>query len=218
DHGVYHIKLSDGDVIEADGLLCAMGRTPNTWGLGLERVGVGVTENGAVRVDEWSRTSVPNIYAVGDCTDHVNLTPVAIAEGRALADTLYNNDPKNVDYKNIPSAIFSHPEVGTVGLTEKEARERFGEIKVYRSEFRPLKATISGNGGRTMMKLLVELETEKIIGCHMVGDGAAEIVQGLAIALKCGATKRQFDATMAIHPTASEEFVTMYEPLLENVG
>ena len=218
DHGVYHIRLSNGDVIEADGLLCAMGRTPNTWGLGLERVGVGVTENGAVRVDEWSRTSVPNIYAVGDCTDHVNLTPVAIAEGRALADTLYNNDPKNVDYKNIPSAIFSHPEVGTVGLTEKEARERFGEVKVYRSEFRPLKATISGNGGRTMMKLLVELETEKIIGCHMVGDGAAEIVQGLAIALKCGATKRQFDATMAIHPTTSEEFVTMYEPLLENAG
>jgi glutathione reductase (NADPH) len=213
--GAHKVQLSDGDVIEADELLCAMGRAPNTSSLGLTDVGVKLADNGAIKVDEWSRTSVHNIYAVGDCTDRLNLTPVAIAEGRALADTLYNDDPKKMDYDNIPRAVFSQPPVGTVGLTEMEARKRFKEVKIYRSEFRPLKATLSGNGGRTLMKLVVDQESGRVIGCHMVGDDAAEIIQGIAIAVKCGASKAQFDATMAIHPTASEEFVTMYEPLLD---
>lgn len=212
---VYRVELSDGGVIEADQLLCALGRAPNTLALGLDEAGVEKLGNGAIKVDAWSRTSVPNIYAVGDCTDRVNLTPVAIAEGRAFADTLYNNQPKTVDYENIASAVFSQPPIGTVGLTETEARSKYGDIGVYRSEFRPLKATMSGNSGRTFMKLLVENSSDRVVGCHMVGDDAAEIIQGVAVAVKCGATKAQFDSTMAIHPTASEELVTMYEPFLD---
>ena len=212
---VYRVELSDGGVIEADQLLCALGRAPNTLALGLEEAGVEKLGNGAIKVDAWSRTSVPNIYAVGDCTDRVNLTPVAIAEGRAFADTLYNNQPKTVDYENIASAVFSQPPIGTVGLTETEARSKYGDIGVYRSEFRPLKATMSGNSGRTLMKLLVENSSDRVVGCHMAGDDAAEIIQGVAVAVKCGATKAQFDSTMAIHPTASEELVTMYEPFLD---
>lgn len=212
---VYRVELSDGGVIEADQLLCALGRAPNTLALGLDEAGVEKLGNGAIKVDAWSRTSVPNIYAVGDCTDRVNLTPVAIAEGRAFADTLYNNQPKTVDYENIASAVFSQPPIGTVGLTETEARSKYGDIGVYRSEFRPLKATMSGNSGRTFMKLLVENSSDRVVGCHMAGDDAAEIIQGVAVAVKCGATKAQFDSTMAIHPTASEELVTMYEPFLD---
>jgi len=192
-----------------------LGRAPNTLALGLDEAGVEKLGNGAIKVDAWSRTSVPNIYAVGDCTDRVNLTPVAIAEGRAFADTLYNNQPKTVDYENIASAVFSQPPIGTVGLTETEARSKYGDIGVYRSEFRPLKATMSGNSGRTFMKLLVENSSDRVVGCHMAGDDAAEIIQGVAVAVKCGATKAQFDSTMAIHPTASEELVTMYEPFLD---
>ena len=212
---VYRVELSDGGVIEADQLLCALGRAPNTLALGLDEAGVEKLGNGAIKVDAWSRTSVPNIYAVGDCTDRVTLTPVAIAEGRAFADTLYNNQPKTVDYENIASAVFSQPPIGTVGLTETEARSKYGDIGVYRSEFRPLKATMSGNSGRTFMKLLVENSSDRVVGCHMAGDDAAEIIQGVAVAVKCGATKAQFDSTMAIHPTASEELVTMYEPFLD---
>ena len=212
---VYRVELSDGGVIEADQLLCALGRAPNTLALGLDEAGVEKLGNGAIKVDAWSRTSVPNIYAVGDCTDRVNLTPVAIAEGRAFADTLYNNQPKTVDYENIASAVFSQPPIGTVGLTETEARSKYGDIGVYRSEFRPLKATMSGNSGRTFMKLLVENSSDRVVGCHMAGDDAAEIIQGVAVAVKCGATKAQFDSTMAIHPTASEELVTMYEAFLD---
>ena len=212
---VYRVELSDGGVIEADQLLCALGRAPNTLALGLDEAGVEKLGNGDIKVDAWSRTSVPNIYAVGDCTDRVNLTPVAIAEGRAFADTLYNNQPKTVDYENIASAVFSQPPIGTVGLTETEARSKYGDIGVYRSEFRPLKATMSGNSGRTFMKLLVENSSDRVVGCHMAGDDAAEIIQGVAVAVKCGATKAQFDSTMAIHPTASEELVTMYEPFLD---
>ena len=205
------LMLSDGRILEAEEILFATGRIPNTRGLGLEGAGVDVSENGAIKVDEWSRTSRSNIYAIGDCTDRINLTPVAISEGRALADSIYNNDPKTVDYENIASAVFSQPPVGTVGLTEAEARQRFQDITIYQSEFRPLKATISGDDGRTMMKLIVEQDSRRVVGCHMVGDDAPEIIQGLGIAIKCGATKEQFDATMAIHPTAAEEFVTMYE-------
>ena len=205
------LMLSDGRILEAEEILFATGRIPNTRGLGLEGAGVDVSENGAIKVDEWSRTSRSNIYAIGDCTDRINLTPVAISEGRALADSIYNNDPKTVDYENIASAVFSQPPVGTVGMTEAEARQRYQDITIYQSEFRPLKATISGDDGRTMMKLIVEQDSRRVVGCHMVGDDAPEIIQGLGIAIKCGATKEQFDATMAIHPTAAEEFVTMYE-------
>ena len=212
---VYRVELSDGDIVEADELLCAMGRNPNTSTLGLDDVGIKKSDNGAIKVDRWSRTSVDNIYAVGDCTDRINLTPVAIAEGRAFADTKYNNQPTVVDYNNIATAVFSQPPIGTVGLSEENARSRYESISIYRSEFRPLKATISGNTGRTFMKLVVNGNTDKVLGCHMVGPDAGEIIQGVAIAIKCGATKAQFDSTMAIHPTSSEEFVTMYEPLLE---
>ena len=205
------LMLSDGRILEAEEILFATGRIPNTRGLGLEVAGVDISENGAIKVDESSCTSRSNIYAIGDCTDRINLTPVAISEGRALADSIYNNDPKTVDYENVASAVFSQPPVGTVGMTEAEARQRYQDITIYQSEFRPLKATISGDDGRTMMKLIVEQDSRRVVGCHMVGDDAPEIIQGLGIALKCGATKEQFDATMAIHPTAAEEFVTMYE-------
>jgi glutathione reductase (NADPH) len=163
-----------------------------------------------VAVDEWNRSSVPNIFAVGDCTDRVNLTPVAIAEGRAFAETHFNGNPMRVDYANIPSAVFSQPPVGTVGLTETQARLH-GQTEVYSARFRPLKHAVSGRDESTMMKLVVDAETDRVRGCHMVGADAPEIVQGLAIALKCGATKAQFDATIGIHPTAAEEFVTMRE-------
>ena len=205
------LMLSDGQILEAEEILFATGRIPNTSGLGLEVAGVDVSENGAIKVDEWSRTSRSNIYAIGDCTDRINLTPVAVSEGRAFADSIYNNDRKIVDYENVASAVFSQPPVGSVGMTEAEARQRCQDITIYQSEFRPLKATISGDDGRTMMKLIVEQNTRRVVGCHMVGDDAPEIIQGLGIAIKCGATKEQFDATMAIHPTAAEEFVTMYE-------
>ena len=185
--------------------------------MGLEEAGILLSENGAIKVDEWSRTSVSNIYAIGDCTDRINLTPVAIAEGRALADSLYNDDLKTVDYGNVASAVFSQPPVGTVGMTESEARSKFESISIYQSEFRPLKATLSGDEGRTMMKLVVDEDSRRVLGCHMVGDDAPEIIQGIAIALKCGATKDQFDATMAIHPTAAEEFVTMYDAKVSSV-
>ena len=208
---VSRLVLSDGRILEAEEILFATGRIPNTSGLGLEVAGVDVSENGAIKVDEWSRTSRSNIYAIGDCTDRINLTPVAISEGRALADSIYNNDPKIVDYENVASAVFSQPPVGTVGVTEAEARQRYRDITIYQSEFRPLKATISGDDGRTMMKLIVEQASRRVVGCHMVGDDAPEIIQGIGIAIKCGATKEQFDATMAIHPTAAEEFVTMYD-------
>ena len=209
--GTYSVQLSDGQALQADELLFATGRLPNTGDLGLERVGVDLAENGAIKVDKWSRTSCSNIYAIGDCTDRLNLTPVAIAEGRAFADSIYNDDPKTVDYGNVASAVFSQPPIGTVGLTEEEAQAQLPNVSIYRSEFRPLKATISGDEGRTMMKLIVEEPSRRVVGCHMVGDDAPEIVQGFAVALKCGATKEQFDATMAIHPTAAEEFVTMYD-------
>jgi glutathione reductase (NADPH) len=188
----------------------ATGRAPNTHSIGLEETGVKLGDNSAVAVNEWNRSSVPNIFAVGDCTDRVNLTPVAIAEGRAFAETHFNGNPMRVDYANIPSAVFSQPPVGTVGLTETQARLR-GQTEVYSARFRPLKHTVSGRDESTMMKLVVHAETDRVLGCHMVGADAPEIVQGLAIALKCGATKAQFDATTGIHPTAAEEFVTMHE-------
>jgi glutathione reductase (NADPH) len=168
-----------------------------------------VKENGAIIVDEWSRTSVPHIYAVGDVTDCIALTPVAIMEGRAISETLFNNNPTKPDYENVPSAVFSTPPIATVGLTEEQARKQYGKIDVYDSRFKPLVHTLSGRDERTYMKLIVDAKTDRVLGAHMMGMDSPEIIQGIAIALKCGATKAQFDATVGIHPSAAEEFVTM---------
>src|SRR6266481_1111706 len=173
------------------------------------RAALSSTRNGAVVVDEWQRSSVPNIYAVGDVTDRINLTPVAIAEGRAIAETLYNNNSIKMDHRDVPSAVFSQPPIGTVGLTEEEARREHGEIEVYCARFKPMKNTLSGRDERTFVKLVVDAKSDRVLGCHMLGADAPEIVQGLAIAIKCGATKRQFDQTVGIHPSAAEEFVTL---------
>jgi len=206
--GTLSLLTTMGDTLDADAVLYATGRVPNTRGLGLAEAGVELNERGAVKVDEWSRTSVPSIYAVGDVTDRINLTPVAIAEGRALAETLFHDNPMQMDHTGVPSAVFSQPPVCTVGLTEQQARERC-PVDVYVSNFRPMKHTLSGRDERTMMKVVVERATGKVLGFHMVGADAPEIIQGLAVALKCGVTKKQLDATVGIHPTAAEEFVTM---------
>ncbi|MGO9606672.1 MAG: glutathione-disulfide reductase [Candidatus Binataceae bacterium] len=201
--------LDDGTVLDADIIMYATGRTPNTRGLGLENAGVKVDDHGAIVVDTYSQSSVPSIYAIGDCTNRIMLTPVAIAEGRAVAETLFNGRPMSVEYAGVPSAVFSQPNLGTVGLTEEQARKRFDKIAVYKSSFRPLKHTLSGRDETTFMKLVVDEKTDRVLGCHMIGTDAGEIIQGLAIALKCNATKAQFDATIGIHPTTAEEFVTM---------
>ena len=203
-----HVRFTDGTSEDTDVVMYATGRAPNTAGIGLAENGIAMNAKGAVTVDEYSRTSVPNIYAIGDCTDRVNLTPVALAEGMAFARTLYGGKPTVMDYADIPSAVFSQPPVGSCGLTEEQARAR-GPIDVYVSRFRPMKHTLSGRDERAMMKLIVDRATDRVLGCHMVGSDAPEIVQGLGIAMKCGATKAQFDATVGIHPTAAEEFVTM---------
>jgi glutathione reductase (NADPH) len=201
--------LDDGSVLQADQVLYATGRRPKTSGIGLEACGVALDEGGAVVVDSWSRSTVPSIYAVGDCTNRLNLTPMAIAEGQAVAETLFNDNPTIADHTNVPTAVFSQPNIGTVGLTEAEARAQLGAVDVYISEFRPLKHTLTGSDEKTMMKLLVDPASDRVLGCHMVGPEAGEIIQGFAVALKCGATKKQFDSTVGIHPTAAEEFVTM---------
>ncbi|MGH7110668.1 MAG: glutathione-disulfide reductase [Stellaceae bacterium] len=198
-----------GREIPADVVMYATGRRPNTKGLGLAEAGVKLDDHGAVAVNEWSQTSVPNIYAVGDVTDRINLTPVAIAEARALAETLYNDNPIAMDHKNVPSAVFSNPPIATVGLSEERARHEVGAVDIYRSQFKPMKNTLSGRAERILMKLVVDPRTDRVLGVHMLGPDAPEIIQGLAIAVKCGATKRQFDQTIGIHPSAAEEFVTM---------
>ena len=206
---IFKATLNDGETIEAKQILYATGRKPLTRGLGLDRAGVQLKDNGAVAVDEYSKSSVDNIYAIGDCTDRLMLTPVAIAEGMALANTLFNNKLTRPGYLNVPTAVFSTPNCGTVGLTEQEARQRNFSVDIYRTSFRPLKHTLTGRDERTMMKLVVDGATDRVLGCHMVGPDAGEITQGLAVALNCGATKAQFDATIGIHPTVAEEFVTM---------
>lgn len=211
--GSLSVRLAGGELLEADVVLYATGRAPNTRGLGLEAAGVKLDELGAVVVDEWSRTSVPSIYAVGDVTNRVNLTPVAIHEARAFAESTFNDRPMKLDYHGIPSAVFSQPPVATVGLSEAQAREHHADVDIYRSRFRPMKHTLSGRDEQTMMKLVVDRPTNRVLGAHMVGADAPEIIQGLAIAIKCGATKAQFDATVGIHPTAAEEFVTMRDPV-----
>jgi glutathione reductase (NADPH) len=207
------VTLDSGEDIEADQLLCAIGRVPNTAGLGLEEIGVDLTQRGAVVVDENLQSSVPGIYAIGDCIDRIALTPVALAEGMAIAETLFNDNPTIVDYTNVPSAVFSQPNIGTVGLTEAEARAEFSDVEIFRSTFRPMIHTMSGRDETTMMKLVVDRRTDRVLGVHMVGPDAGEIIQGMAVALKAGATKATFDRTIGIHPTAAEEFVTMRTPV-----
>lgn len=206
---VLKATLTDGNGVEANQILYATGRGSKTSNLGLENAGVKLKDNGAVVVDEYSKSTVDSIYAIGDCTDRMMLTPVAIAEGMALANTLFNHKPIKPSYLNVPTAVFSTPNCGTVGLTEQQARQRKFTIDIYRSVFKPLRHTLTGRDERTMMKLVVDHATDKVLGCHMVGPDAGEIIQGLAVALNCGATKAQFDATIGIHPTAAEEFVTM---------
>jgi glutathione reductase (NADPH) len=205
-------RLDDGREIEVDRVMFAIGRRPNVMGLGTEEVGVKRAEHGGIAVDEYSQTSVPHIYAVGDVTNRVNLTPVAIREGHAFADTVFGGKPTPVDHTNVPSAVFSEPEVGVVGLTEDMAREKLRKVDIYRTEFRPMRATLSGRQTRVMMKLVVDGMSGRVAGCHIVGPDASEMVQVLGIAIKMGATKADFDATMAVHPTAAEELVTMRSP------
>jgi glutathione reductase (NADPH) len=209
------VTLKSGAVIEADCVMVATGRRPNTRGLGLEEAGVALGKNGEVKVDEWSRSSVPSIFAVGDVTDRINLTPVAIAEGHAFADTEFGKLPRSVSHENVASAVFSNPPVGTVGISEATARARTPRIDIYRATFTPMKHTLTGRSERTLMKLVVDGTSDRVLGVHMVGPDAPEIVQSLAVAVKMGATKAQFDATMAVHPTAAEEFVTMRNKVAE---
>ncbi len=207
------LTLSDGSQQVTDCVLYATGRVPNVVGLGLETLGIAQQKNGAIIVNDTFQTNVPSIYAIGDVIDRVQLTPVALAEGMALVRHLYQQGSAQVDYDLIPTAVFCQPNIGTVGLSEEQAREQGIDIDIYRSEFRAMKHTMSGNTERTLMKMIVDKITDKVLGVHMVGPDAGEIIQGMGVALKAGATKAVFDATIGIHPTAAEEFVTMREPV-----
>src|SRR5580692_3008340 len=210
--------LSNGSSIASDQVMFAIGRHPNVANLRLEKAGVAINPgNGGIAVDGFSRSSVDNIYAVGDVTNRINLTPVAIREGHAFADTVFGKREVRVDHADIPTAVFCQPEVGTVGLTEDQACEQFAQVDIYKETFRPMKATMSGRDTRILMKLVVDATTDRVVGCHIVGDGAAEMVQVLGIAVKMKATKADFDATMALHPTAAEELVTMRTPSARHV-
>jgi glutathione reductase (NADPH) len=205
--------LSNGSSIASDQVMFAIGRHPNVANLGLENAGVAINpRNGGIAVDGFSKTSVPNIYAIGDVTHRVNLTPVAIREGHAFADTVFGKRSVQVDHANIPTAVFCQPEVGTVGLTEAQARAQFSHVDIYKTDFRPIKSTMSGRDTRVLMKLVVDGSTDRVLGCHIVGDSAAEIMQAVAVAVKMKATKADFDATISLHPTSAEELVTMRTP------
>jgi len=203
------VELSDHEDILVDKVMFATGRRPNVKGLGLEAAGVTLDDKGAIKVDTFSRTSVPHIYAVGDVTDRLALTPVAIREGHAFADSVFGGRPTEVDHTNVPTAVFSEPEVGVVGLTETQARERYHRVDIFKTSFRPMKSVFVGSEARTLMKLIVDGASDRVLGCHIVGPDAGEMIQMLAIAIKMGATKADLDATMALHPTAGEELVTM---------
>lgn len=214
----YTSHLSNGSSIASEQVMFAIGRHPNVSNLGLDKAGIAINpHNGGIAVDGWSKTSVPNIYAIGDVTHRHNLTPVAIREGHAFADTVFGKRPVQVDHATIPTAVFSQPEIGTVGLTEAEARAEFSHVDIYKATFRPIKATMSGRDTRVLMKLVVDGLTDRVLGCHIVGDSAAEITQAVAIAIKMKATKADFDATVALHPTAAEELVTMRTPTARHV-
>ncbi|MFZ5931364.1 MAG: glutathione-disulfide reductase [Pseudomonadota bacterium] len=205
------VTLKDGAVIETDCVMYATGRKPNIAGLGLDAAGVAVNAQGAIAVDEYSHTNIENIWALGDVTDRVNLTPVAIHEAMCFVSTVFGDKPLPVDHELIPTAVFSQPGIGTCGLTEEAARQRHKSIDIYKAEFRPMKHTLSGREERMLMKLIVDAGTDRVLGCHILGADAGEMIQCLGIAIKMGATKADFDATMAVHPTAAEEFVTLRE-------
>jgi glutathione reductase (NADPH) len=205
----FSARLSSGNQLPADCVMFATGRRPNVVEIGLKEAGVEIAKNGGVAVDEYSRSSVANIYAVGDVTNRVNLTPVAVREGHAFADTVFGGRPTAVDHTNVPTAVFSDPEVGAVGLTEAQARARLARTDIYRAMFKPLKASLSGRDITVLLKLVVDGSTDRVVGCHIVGEGAAEMIQVAAVTVKMGATKADFDATMALHPTTAEELVTI---------
>jgi glutathione reductase (NADPH) len=207
----YFATLSDDTGIEADKVMFAIGRWPNSRGLGLEALGVKLGKRDSIAVDEYSQSSVPHIYAIGDVTDRIALTPVAIREGHAFADTVFGGRPTAVNHRDVPTAVFSEPEVGVVGLTEAEACATLARVDIYKTTFRPMKATLSGRNTRSFMKLVVDGLTDRVVGCHIVGPDAAELIQAIGIAVTMKATKADFDATMAVHPTAAEELVTMRE-------
>ena len=210
--GQKSVTLGDGSVLAVSQIMAATGRAPNTAGLGLVSAGVELGRKGEVIVDAGSQSSVPSIYAVGDVTDRIALTPVAIAEGHALADTLYGGRPRQVSHEDVPSAVFTQPPIASVGLSEEQARESLGEITIYTSKFNAMKNTLSGRSEKTFMKLIVETASDRVVGAHMLGPDAGEIMQGIGVAVVAGATKADFDATIGIHPTAAEEFVTMRTP------
>lgn len=210
--GKLNVRFDRGDAIEVDTVLFATGRHPNTDKLGLEQLGVKLAKNGAVIVDKTFTSNIPNIHAVGDVIDRVALTPVALAEGQILSQRLFGKGIKEMDYDNIPTAVFCQPEIACVGLSEHDARERFDDVLVYKSQFTPLRHTLSGRNEKTFIKMLVEAKTNKVLGAHMMGEYAAEIIQGVAVAIKAGATKADFDATLGIHPSVAEEFVTLRTP------
>jgi glutathione reductase (NADPH) len=218
-HGAeFTSHLSGGASIASEKVMFAIGRHPSVANLGLERAGVAINPvNGGIAVNEYSQSSVPHIYAIGDVTHRFNLTPVAIREGHAFADTVFGKRPVRVDHADIPTAVFSQPEVGTVGLTEAQARAQFTHVDIYKTTFRPIKATMSGRDTRVLMKLVVDGTSDRVVGCHIVGDAAAEITQAVAIAVKMKATKADFDATLALHPTAAEELVTLRTPTARHV-
>jgi glutathione reductase (NADPH) len=205
--------LEDGEQLEAEQIMYATGRKPMTDNLGLKKVGIKLDENSAIKVNEQYQTNVPSIYAIGDVTNRVNLTPVALAEGMVLAKRFFANEDKDIDYSDIPTCVFSQPNIGTVGLTEEEAREKYGDIELYKSSFKPMKLSLSDSDEKTFMKLIVDKKSDRVVGVHMLGPDAGEIIQGIGIALKAGATKKVFDSTIGIHPTAAEEFVTMRDPV-----
>lgn len=213
DDGSLVATLTDGSTLEADVIMYATGRNPKVQGLGLEALGIEQGKNGAIIVNDQFQTNVPSVYAIGDVIDRVQLTPVALAEGMALVRNLYGGQDQKVDYDLIPTAVFCQPNIGTVGLTEEQARERYENVDVYKSSFRAMKHTLSGSDEKTFMKMLVDRDSDKVLGVHMVGPDAGEIIQGIGVALKAGATKAVFDSTIGIHPTAAEEFVTMREPV-----
>jgi glutathione reductase (NADPH) len=209
--GSLEIEFTDGRLQNADLVMVATGRRPNSARLGLEEAGVELAKDGAVVVDRYSRTRVDSIHAIGDVTNRINLTPVATAEAMWLARTLFRGEPTAIDHENVPTAVFTDPNLATVGLPEERAREKYGELDIYKASFRALKLTLTGKKERTFMKLVVDRKSQRVVGAHMIGADAGEIIQGVAVAVKLGATKAQFDATIGIHPTAAEEFVTMRE-------
>ncbi|XP_020586103.1 glutathione reductase, chloroplastic [Phalaenopsis equestris] len=213
--GLLSLKTNKGTIDGFSHVMFATGRKPNTKNLGLEEVGVKLGKNGAIVVDEYSRSSVDSIWAVGDVTDRINLTPVALMEGGAFAKTVFGNQPVKPDYRAVPSAVFSQPPIGQVGLTEEQAIEEYGDVDIFTANFRPLKTTISGLPDRVLMKIIVCAKSNKVLGVHMCGEDSPEMIQGIAIAVKAGLTKADFDATIGIHPTSAEEFVTMRTPTRE---